>query len=57
MDYCGPESSRGLLGGMGLSGCANRKFAGYSKGMKPKFTIVAGIINIGFVAKITVLVC
>lgn len=34
-----------LLKDFGLQGAANRKFAGYSKGMKRKLTIAAGIIH------------
>ena len=34
-----------LLGAFGLTNAANRKFAGYSKGMKRKLTIAAGIIH------------
>jgi ABC-type Na+ transport system ATPase subunit NatA len=46
-----------LLNTFALAAAADRTFAGYSNGMKPKFTIAAWIINIAFVAKITVLVC
>ncbi|MEF8942415.1 MAG: ABC transporter ATP-binding protein [Desulfohalobiaceae bacterium] len=34
-----------LLKGLGLAEAADRKFAGYSKGMKRKLTIAAGIIH------------
>lgn len=34
-----------LLNGFGLAEAAHRKFAGYSKGMKRKLTIAAGIIH------------
>jgi ABC-2 type transport system ATP-binding protein len=37
--------ARRLLDDFGLSDAANRKFAGYSKGMKRKLTIAAGIIH------------
>ena len=37
--------ARRLLDDFGLSNAANRKFAGYSKGMKRKLTIAAGIIH------------
>jgi len=37
--------ARELLNDFGLSDAANRKFAGYSKGMKRKLTIAAGIIH------------
>jgi ABC-2 type transport system ATP-binding protein len=37
--------ARGLLDEFGLSEAADRKFAGYSKGMKRKLTIAAGIIH------------
>jgi ABC-2 type transport system ATP-binding protein len=37
--------ARHLLDDFGLSDAANRKFAGYSKGMKRKLTIAAGIIH------------
>ncbi|HEX37857.1 MAG TPA: ATP-binding cassette domain-containing protein [Candidatus Cloacimonetes bacterium] len=39
------ERARDLLEKFGLSDAANRKFAGYSKGMKRKLTIAAGIIH------------
>ncbi len=37
--------ARRLLDDFGLSGAGNRKFGGYSKGMKRKLTIAAGIIH------------
>ncbi|MFO7974896.1 MAG: ATP-binding cassette domain-containing protein [Candidatus Hydrogenedentota bacterium] len=37
--------ARGLLENFGLSQAAGRKFGGYSKGMKRKLTIAAGIIH------------
>jgi len=37
--------ARELLGIFGLEAAAHRKFAGYSKGMKRKLTIAAGIIH------------
>jgi len=37
--------ARGLLDQFGLADAAGRKFAGYSKGMKRKLTIAAGIIH------------
>jgi len=37
--------ARELLGTFGLADAADRKFAGYSKGMKRKLTIAAGIIH------------
>ena len=37
--------ARELLGQFGLADAAGRKFAGYSKGMKRKLTIAAGIIH------------
>jgi len=37
--------ARGLLDRFGLADAARRKFAGYSKGMKRKLTIAAGIIH------------
>ena len=37
--------ARGLLDDFGLAGAADRKFAAYSKGMKRKLTIAAGIIH------------
>lgn len=37
--------ARELLDAFGLKEAANRKFAGYSKGMKRKLTIAAGIIH------------
>lgn len=39
------ERARQLLNDFGLSAAADRKFAGYSKGMKRKLTIAAGIIH------------
>jgi ABC-2 type transport system ATP-binding protein len=39
------NKTRELLNTFGLSEAANRKFAGYSKGMKRKLTIAAGIIH------------
>jgi ABC-2 type transport system ATP-binding protein len=39
------ERSRELLESFGLSQAAGRKFGGYSKGMKRKLTIAAGIIH------------
>jgi len=41
--------ARELLETFGLAEAANRKFAGYSKGMKRKLTIAAGIIHNPFV--------
>ncbi|MCF8051297.1 MAG: ABC transporter ATP-binding protein [Desulfobacterales bacterium] len=38
-------SARELLDVFGLTGAAKRKFGGYSKGMKRKLTIAAGIIH------------
>ena len=38
-------SARELLNTFGLAQAANRKFGGYSKGMKRKLTIAAGIIH------------
>jgi ABC-2 type transport system ATP-binding protein len=37
--------ARGLLDQFGLADAAGRKFAGYSKGMKRKLTVAAGIIH------------
>jgi len=37
--------ARELLAAFGLAGAADRKFSGYSKGMKRKLTIAAGIIH------------
>ncbi len=37
--------ARELLDSFGLAGAADRKFSGYSKGMKRKLTIAAGIIH------------
>ncbi|RJP17376.1 MAG: ATP-binding cassette domain-containing protein [Candidatus Abyssobacteria bacterium SURF_5] len=37
--------AKALLGDFGLSEAADRKFGGYSKGMKRKLTIAAGIIH------------
>jgi ABC-2 type transport system ATP-binding protein len=37
--------ARELLGAFGLAEAAHRKFAGYSRGMKRKLTIAAGIIH------------
>ncbi len=37
--------ARDLLGTFGLADAAHRKFAGYSRGMKRKLTIAAGIIH------------
>ncbi len=37
--------ARGLLDSFGLAGAGGRKFGGYSKGMKRKLTIAAGIIH------------
>ncbi len=37
--------ARELLDGFGLGGAAGRRFAGYSRGMKRKLTIAAGIIH------------
>jgi ABC-2 type transport system ATP-binding protein len=37
--------ARALLDDFGLAGAAERKFGGYSKGMKRKLTIAAGIIH------------
>ncbi len=39
------ERARRLLDQFGLAQAANRKFGGYSKGMKRKLTIAAGIIH------------
>jgi ABC-2 type transport system ATP-binding protein len=39
------EQARELLDTFGLTDAANRKFAGYSKGMKRKLTFAAGIIH------------
>lgn len=39
------KRARELLDTFGLSDAANRKFAGYSKGMKRKLTFAAGIIH------------
>jgi ABC-2 type transport system ATP-binding protein len=39
------KRARELLEAFGLSEAANRKFAGYSKGMKRKLTFAAGIIH------------
>ena len=39
------ERARQLLDTFGLTAAADRKFAGYSKGMKRKLTIAAGIIH------------
>lgn len=39
------KAARRLLDAFGLASAANRKFAGYSKGMKRKLTIAAGIIH------------
>ena len=39
------ERARRLIDQFGLTEAANRKFAGYSKGMKRKLTIAAGIIH------------
>jgi len=39
------QRARELLGMFGLRDAAERKFAGYSKGMKRKLTIAAGIIH------------
>ncbi|MEW5825537.1 MAG: ABC transporter ATP-binding protein [Candidatus Bipolaricaulota bacterium] len=39
------ERARRLIDQFGLSDAADRKFAGYSKGMKRKLTIAAGIIH------------
>jgi ABC-2 type transport system ATP-binding protein len=39
------ERARELLETFGLKDAANRKFGGYSKGMKRKLTIAAGIIH------------
>lgn len=39
------ERARGLLERFGLTAAADRKFGGYSKGMKRKLTIAAGIIH------------
>jgi ABC-2 type transport system ATP-binding protein len=39
------ERARALLDEFGLSRAADRKFGGYSKGMKRKLTIAAGIIH------------
>ncbi len=39
------KRARELLGTFGLADAANRKFAGYSKGMKRKLTFAAGIIH------------
>ena len=37
--------ARGLLNSFGLAGAGGRKFGGYSKGMKRKLTIAAGIMH------------
>ncbi|MPM01602.1 Doxorubicin resistance ATP-binding protein DrrA [bioreactor metagenome] len=37
--------ARGLLDSFGLAGAGGRKFGGYSKGMKRKLTIAAGIMH------------
>ncbi len=39
------DRTKGLLDQFGLAQAANRKFGGYSKGMKRKLTIAAGIIH------------
>jgi len=39
------KRARRLLDTFGLADAANRKFAGYSKGMKRKLTIAAGVIH------------
>jgi ABC-2 type transport system ATP-binding protein len=39
------KRAKELLGTFGLADAANRKFAGYSKGMKRKLTFAAGIIH------------
>jgi len=39
------ERARRLIDQFGLTDAANRKFSGYSKGMKRKLTIAAGIIH------------
>ncbi|MEL7667624.1 MAG: ABC transporter ATP-binding protein [Actinomycetota bacterium] len=39
------DRARGLLDRFGLTQAADRKFGGYSKGMKRKLTIAAGIIH------------
>jgi ABC-2 type transport system ATP-binding protein len=39
------ERARELMGTFGLADAADRKFAGYSKGMKRKLTFAAGIIH------------
>jgi ABC-2 type transport system ATP-binding protein len=39
------DRAKGLLDRFGLAQAANRKFGGYSKGMKRKLTIAAGIIH------------
>jgi len=39
------DRAKGLLDQFGLAQAANRKFGGYSKGMKRKLTIAAGIIH------------
>jgi ABC-2 type transport system ATP-binding protein len=39
------ERARELLDTFGLAGAANRKFGGYSKGMKRRLTFAAGIIH------------
>lgn len=39
------ERARELLHDFGLSEAANRKFAGYSRGMKRRLTVAAGIIH------------
>ena len=39
------ERARGLLDAFGLTEAAERKFAGYSRGMKRKLTIAAGIVH------------
>jgi ABC-2 type transport system ATP-binding protein len=38
-------AARGLLGRFGLEEAAGRRFAGYSRGMKRKLTIAAGVIH------------
>lgn len=43
--YKRSERARELLAVFGLENAANRKFGGYSKGMKRKLTIAAGIIH------------
>jgi ABC-2 type transport system ATP-binding protein len=39
------DRAKGLLDNFGLAQASNRKFGGYSKGMKRKLTIAAGIIH------------